>query len=629
LAFVETALERTPEDKDLNTLKVQLLDKSGDVQATGDQIRKLFELFPEDDAIKQALIGWYLRQNDVAGAESFLRTQAGPDTGPTEGHVSVIQLLGSNEGAEAALAEIRRLEAANAGTDNEYFYATMRVLQTFEQGEAAPAIAELTALIEKTNSGEQKVEMQVQLAQMLVRDNQADKIDPIVTAILEADPSNVPALKLQATRLISKDQPGEAIVALRRALNQNPRDVETLTIMAQAHQRDGDVELVGERLALAVQASGNSSVEAIRYAQFLISQGRQQIAETVLEDARTNNPRDLQLLRMLASIYLRESAWEDAQNVTNALRSLGTTEGQSAATELQAAILQGQDRLEDSLGLLQNQFTNADNQSERARAVMLIVQNQLRSGKTDAARASLEAALSDAPNNPNLLMLGATLNAMTGNLQAAEDGYRGLIAQYPKNPAPVQLLMNLLISQGKNDESKAVLQAGLERAPEDRSLLLINAGEQEKSGDIDGAIATYEALYALDSSNLVVANNLASMISGHRDDAENLTRAAIIVRRLRGTDVPPFQDTYGWIAYRRGNLDEALEYLEPAAAALAGDPFVQFHLGMTYAGLNNATAAKEQLERALTLWEGQDVPQIQAARDALAALSPEGSPAEN
>jgi tetratricopeptide (TPR) repeat protein len=99
----------------------------------------------------------------------------------------------------------------------------------------------------------------------------------------------------------------------------------------------------------------------------------------------------------------------------------------------------------------------------------------------------------------------------------------------------------------------------------------------------------------------VVANNLASLISTYRDDEASLERAYTIARRLRGTDVAPFQDTYGWIAYRKGEYQEALEHLEPAAAVLGDDPLVQYHLGMTYLALGQQDAALDQLRRAVDL----------------------------
>lgn len=626
LAALETALERDPTAEDLHMIKVQLLEETGDVAGTGLQLEKMISLFPENAMIKQATINWFLSQDDLAGAEKFLRDQAGDDTGPTEGHIAVIQLLGSRKSKDAALSEISRLEAANAGTDKAYFYGAMRAAQNYKTDDKALAIAELQTLIEATVDSEQKVEMQVLLAQMLVDTNELEQADTLVATILETDASNVDALKIQGTRLIEKDQPGEAIIALRRALDQSPRDAGILTIMAQAHQRDGDIELASERLALAVEVSGNAAPEAMRYAQLLVSQDRMQIAETVLEDARRRDPRNPQLLAMLGALRLQTGAWQQAQDIVNTLRGLETPATDRTATELQAAVLQGQNRIEDSLSILESQVSENASDAERTRAVILIIQTQIRSGKIEAARSYLDTALAQAPENPDIRMLDATLYALSGNMEAAEVGYRALIADFPQSHLPVRLLMNVLNSRGQTDAAKAILQEALVRMPENVTLLLSNATMQEQEGDIDAAIATYEKLYAKDSSDLILANNLASLISAHRDDPESLTRAAGISRRLRGTEIPAFQDTYGWIAYRRDNLDEALEYLEPAARGLPNDALVQYHLGMAYVGLGNTEAAKQQLERALTLGEGRNLPQMQTAKQTLSRLEQEITP---
>ena len=129
--------------------------------------------------------------------------------------------------------------------------------------------------------------------------------------------------------------------------------------------------------------------------------------------------------------------------------------------------------------------------------------------------------------------------------------------------------------------------------------MLFQAGELELAGDIDGAISIYETLYARDSNNVTIANNLASLLSAYRDNPEDQARAAAVARRLRGTQSPPFQDTYGWIAYQQGEFEEALSYLEPAAEGLSDNALVQFHLGMTYLALERTDEAQTTLSRAL------------------------------
>jgi Flp pilus assembly protein TadD len=178
--------------------------------------------------------------------------------------------------------------------------------------------------------------------------------------------------------------------------------------------------------------------------------------------------------------------------------------------------------------------------------------------------------------------------------------------------------------QDREEELATLLDAAIEAAPGAVAPQLLKAEQLERGRDFDGAIAVYEALYAANSANVVVANNLASLLVTHRDDDESLARAYTISRRLRDIEVPAVQDTYGWIAFRRGEHEEALRYLEPAAQGLPDDPVVQYHLGMAYAALGRRDEAVAQLTRALEI-AGADnpLPQFVRARETLAGLQGE------
>jgi cellulose synthase operon protein C len=157
-----------------------------------------------------------------------------------------------------------------------------------------------------------------------------------------------------------------------------------------------------------------------------------------------------------------------------------------------------------------------------------------------------------------------------------------------------------------------VLDAAITALPDSFDLNLRKAGLLERDGDIDGAIAIYEALYARDSNKPLIANNLASLLVSHREDAASLARAELIARRLRGTQVPAFQDTYGWIAHRLGNHDEALRYLEPAAAALPDDIAVQYHLAATYAAVARGPQALAQFRAVAKMVDPANPPPFMA-----------------
>lgn len=629
LAVVEDALSLSPEAEDLNMLKARLLAQIGDSEGTGQQLQKMVELFPENRDIQQALLNWYLVEQDLDGAEAFLRRLAGPDTGPAEGHVEVIRFLEAGRGSGAARAELERLIAANEDTQTGILYRGMLASMTFQAGEPEAGIADMRATLEDAEPSEETRRLQVILARMLEATQADDEARALIETVLEQDASNVEALKMQASWLIDDDRPGDAIVALRSALNQSPQDTETLTLMARAHERDGDIELMGERLSLAVEVSNSAPEESLRYARFLIGQDRLSVAATVLEDARRRTPNNLDVLRLLADIHLQTQDWALAQTLVEQMRNLGIPESQQLAIELQARILQGQDRTEDSLTILEAQIGDniGSDDSRSARAVALVVQAQLLRGNVEAARTAINDALAEAPDNPQLRLVDASLYAITGNVEAATAGYRDLIDQFPNSVLPVRLLMSLLVANERLDEAEALLNAALGRMPDQPTLLWMKAGDLEQDGDIESAIDVYEQLYAQDSGNVVIANNLASMLSTHRASEEDLERATVISRRLRGTEVPAFQDTYGWIAYRRADYDEAIRYLEPAAAALTGNPLVQYHLGMTYAALGRVENAKEALTRSLQIAGDSPLPQFEIARETLAKFDTDANAA--
>ena len=125
----------------------------------------------------------------------------------------------------------------------------------------------------------------------------------------------------------------------------------------------------------------------------------------------------------------------------------------------------------------------------------------------------------------------------------------------------------------------------------------------------------------------MLANNLASLLASYRDDPASLERAFAIARRLRGSDVPHFQDTYGWILHRRGDNDQALGYLAPAAAALPGNALVQFHLAETELALGRRAEARASFARAVAAAEaGSPLPQLAAVRQRLAEIDAAPAP---
>ena len=615
LGLIDAALTHLPEDEGLHLARLAALETLGDTAGVGDALAQMVARFPDNPGARDALVQWHLQGGDPAGAEAVLRAAAARDPEDPQGALTLVQFLLETGGPDAARAELDRRIAAAA--DPRPFRRARAGLD-FAEGRTEEGIAAMRALLEGAAPSDATRELQVALAEMLAETGATEASGALLAAVLEADRTQVAALKLRAKLAIEADRPEAAIQDLRAALTQAPRDPEIMTIMALAHEREGARELAGERLALAVEASERAPQESLRYARFLMQDGRSGPAEGVIADALRRAPQDPELLDMLGRIHLERRDWPRVGQVAGILRGAGDPEAAARADALEAASLKAQGRTADTIALLEGLAAGGAD----AAAMAGLVRAQVAAGDPAAAQAYLDRVLAADPASLPGRLLQAGLFAVRGEAAAAEALYRAVLAEAPDLVPAHQAWYTFLLAEGRAAEAAAALEAGLAAAPGDGRLLFLQAGLREAEGDLAGALALYEELYARDTGSAVLANNLASLLTAVRGDAASLARAHAVARRLRGSDVPQFQDTWGWILHLRGEHAAALEALAPAAEALPGDARVQFHHAEAAFALARWEEAAAGYARALAAADaGSPLPQAEAARARLAEIA--------
>ena len=581
LAVVDAGIATDPGASTLYRARLGLLRELGREDEIGPQLRAMVERFPDDEATRQTLIQWLVSRGELDEAEAFLRGLIDPADPEPGARVTLVAFLAELRSPEAALEELDRI--IEEGASDPAQFRSMRAAIAFEQGRREEAIAEMEAILEETDpeaAAPGRLDaVRVALAKMLIADGNPVGARARVEEVLEDDPNQVEALKLLAGWLIEDDATGDAIASLRGALGQSPRDPEIMTLMARAHEREGNRDLMAEMLSLAVEASGNAPEESLRYATYLAAEDQARAAEDVLRDALRAEPRDAALVQAMGRLYVSTEEWGRVEQAVETLREIGTPEAEAAADDLTARQLSGQQKGEELMTFLEG----LAEEEGGSRADVAIVRSHLARGDVEAALQHAEAALERAPEDPAMRFVRASVLAGSGRLDEAEEGYRAILEDQPGAERVWLALYRLALARGDAERAAGVLDEAIAAVPESATLQWTRAGALEREGDVEGAIAVYETLYERDSDAPVIANNLASLLSTHRDDAESLERAAVIARRLRGSDVPQFQDTYGWIALRRGDVEEALAHLEPAARGMPDDPRVQNHYGLALA----------------------------------------------
>ena len=611
LLALDKALGLFPEEKELYALRVSLLAAQEDKPGVEAALKDMAARF-DDPSVGQALLRWYVGNGQIDQAEAWLRggtAQAG-DAG-LQARMQMILFLKQFRSPEAALAEIdatmplvpAATEGEGEGEEPIITQGGLKMLRAsiqFDQGQRDEAITAMKAILEGATPSEETRMVKVTLARMLVTTGDLVQPRALVEEVLAEDAGDVEALKLKSAWLVDEDKTDEAIALLRGALESAPRDAQTMALLAEAYGRSGSRDLQADMLAQSVEASGKAPAETLRYANFLAGDQKFLPAESLLVDALRLAPENLELLGALGDLYLRMQDWPRAEGVARRLEELATdpsaNSARAMAERLRPAILAGRQDVAGAVSYLEALAGSGDQRAEVA-----VISAYLSQGKSAEAKVKAEALLARDPKDASARFVMAAVKGATGDGVGAVADYRALLTEDAKRPDLWVALIRQTVQNEGQLKAEPLIDEALAVLPEQGDLLLMKANMLELRQDIDGAIAIYDKLYALNSSNLVVANNLASLISSYKSDQPSLDRAWTVARRLNGSTVPAFADTYGWLAHLRGQTAEALPYMELAAKGLEQDPLVQFHMAEVLKASGRADEAKTYYAKVLAL----------------------------
>ncbi|MEL6999524.1 MAG: tetratricopeptide repeat protein [Pseudomonadota bacterium] len=609
LAVTERFMKAHPSYPALNQIKLRLLAANGNLTAMARHLETMSARAPEDLTLLAALADVYNWAGRIAEAEqTFRRVRALEPDNPAHLQTLVRYILvtrGIEDARAELLAEIERAAVP---------FGTERMLAEFDRqtGHTDAAVSRLEALIASATDSADANTARVQLAQTHLGENRLDATFKLAEDVIAEDARHVTALALRAAVLAEREQPEAAVTDLRLALAEEPDNIGLLQLAARVYRRNGNWNLAGESLAKAVQLSGYRTDTVLAYATLLGQSDQVAAAATLLSTAVAYHPGDLQILTLLARVRLMASDLDGAR----ALLPQIAARDQAMAARLRASIdlEAGQG---DRLGILQ--ALAADEGGEGLTAAL--VSAHVESGQITEANALLDGILAKTPQDPEALQLKGGLALVQENRAEAERYFRAAIAAGPTH-IPAQLaLLGFLVGDDRREEGMVALDTAIEASPENAVLWLRKAEMELAGGNPEGALTAYETLYQLEPGSLIAANNVASVLSEYwPDDPERLERAYALGKRLSGAANPAFQDTYGWILYLRGDYEGALRSLVPAVEALEGNPWVQYHVGMAYAALDQVGKARTHLEAALALAGDNAFKPREAAETALAQL---------
>jgi len=206
-----------------------------------------------------------------------------------------------------------------------------------------------------------------------------------------------------------------------------------------------------------------------------------------------------------------------------------------------------------------------------------------------------------------------------------EDNDREAIALLKKNIAKEEsrsplfyaLLSSLYQRQGDRLQAIALLEAAISIYPENTQLLYEYGIALDRNGLFSKAIITMEKVLELEPEHPDALNYIGYTWA---DQNINLDKALEYIRKAdeQKPDNGYIVDSLGWVYYRLGQFDRAVEELQRALTLEANDPHIYEHLGDVYLAQRDWEKAREMYSTAESMFKTPDnLDQIRQKLDAL------------
>ncbi len=390
---------------------------------------------------------------------------------------------------------------------------------------------------------------------------------------------------------------GDAVRAerlLSRAVERDPGDLEAWTTLARIHEASGRPEKALEAWSRAVERDPENR-------EVLLSAGRLALRLDKPGDARAYFDQLLSLGRDPESVVKVAFSYLAVHRLTDAAAMLD-----GARRQLE------EPRLHFYAGLVHERVRSWGKAIEAFDAVAaeageVAFEARLHKASCQSAagqhRAALEAFTRLAADRPRLSgLVPARARALERAGQVKEAEALLLSAFEPPRPAAdvLDAVAGFYERQARPSDAVALITQALQRAPKDEQLLFALAAAQERKGDWQRAVETMRGVLDANPASAAAMNFIGYTLAdrgGDLDEAERLVLRALDAR----PDAAAFLDSMGWVAFRKGQYERAVEYLEKATADAPDEPTLLEHLAEACARAGRRARARAALERAVEI----------------------------
>lgn len=530
------------------------------------------------------------RDFETAAVETLAAARVSSNPAIAERATRVAHELGMTaEGLESAR---RWLELSDADQGPLYFIGIFE-LRAGRVPRSADAFERFVRQYDQPDTGI------VLVLDALTRETDAEGATAVMASLTQTFPGTAASHFALARLALRSGDFSTALTSAAAAAEADPDWLDAQLLHARTLLIAGETD---EALAIAQRLAAESDELEIelQYAELLLSAGRSEEARARLDQILVDNPGLPEATRALAFLSLTEERLEDAAEHFGTLRAIPTYREESLY--YLGRIAETEERYQAAIRSYQQVITGEHAVEAQLRAARIMFTEL---GNQDGAVQHLRTFSTANPDlKPRLLVAEAQLLLQMERLEEAMRAFDEALATSPDDPALKDAHAQLYVilaqdasGRGELERAEALLDEGLGRYAGHTGIRYAQALLYQEQGRMRRSVDVLEALVAEYPDNAAYLNALGYLLTdqfGRHEEARSYIQKALALNPDSGAII----DSMGWVLFKLGEYDAALQYLE-RAYVLEPEGEIAAHLVDARWASGDRTSALELLQSAL------------------------------
>jgi len=414
-----------------------------------------------------------------------------------------------------------------------------------------------------------------------------------LNVLLKADPAGFENAVLELANVLQRDGKAADVYDALEALSlQHPGQAEIYFMQSLLAMQMKDKNLAEKKIQQTLKLRPDWDKALIFQAQIAVFSGDMNTAKSLLQEASDKYPDNNKIKKLLAQVLIKKEEYQEAGEVYQSIILADPKDFES----------------QFALGLVYLQLEQ-DEQAEDIFKKLLeqpewLYQAGFYLGKIEEKRGHMKKALAwfdKVTDGPLVFESGlSAISLLAKDKQYNDASFRlsTLQTRFPKQKLRILLVQAELYSQQKQyEEAFNLLTKALADSPDQKELLYTRALIAERIGKPDIVEADLEKILVMEPDNVEALNALGyTLLSkpGRYAEAEKYLQHAL---RLQPNEAVVI-DSYGWLQFKLGNNEKALEYLQRAYEKQQENE-IAAHLAEVLWALGRKDEARELFNKAI------------------------------